>query len=134
VNRGTLPIGASVGDTKNTAILLVNSALREEYDRLHTETEKSKGVLLRELKKQSKSKRGLEEEVSVAFTGAEGDFYLSLGRLRKELQDQGDSPYADLPYDTVFDDKVLEVLKEADVKAALDTYISRYNELISAST
>lgn len=128
------PYEASQENTQNAAILLVNSKLREQYNQLHTETEKAKTLLLRELKKQSKTKRDLEAEISLAFTFAEGGFYVSLGRLEKELRDQADAPYANLPYDIVFDDRVLEVLKDANVKASLDTYISRYNELISAST
>jgi hypothetical protein len=128
------PYERSEENTKNAAILLVNSTLREQYDHLHAETEKAKTLLIKELKKQSKSKRDVEAEISLAFTFAEGGFHLSLGRLEKELRDQGDTPYADLPYDIVFDDKVLEVLNDANVKGSLDTYISRYNELISAST
>jgi len=128
------PYEASQENPTTAAVLLVNSKLRDEYDQLHAETEKAKKLLLKELKKQSKSKRDLEAEISLAFTFAESDFFVSLGRLEKELSEQTDTPYADLPYDTVFDERALAELNNADVKASLDAFISKYNELISAST
>ena len=102
--------------------------------KLHAETEKAKILLLKEVKKKSKSKRDLEAEISLTMTFAEGEFFVSLGRLEKEVREQTDTPYADLPYDTIFDERVLEVLKNANVMASLDAYISKYNELILTST
>ena len=128
------PYEASEENPATAAVLLVNSKLRDEYNRLHAETDKAKTLLLKELKRKSKSKRDLESEISLAVTSAEDEFFVSLGRLERELREQTDTPYADLPYDTVFDDKVLDVLKNSDVKVSLDAYIDKYNDLISAST
>lgn len=116
----------------NTQILLVNSKLREQYERLHADTEKAKKNLLKAIKTQTKG-IDAEEELSASFTGAAGNFYVALDRIRKELQNQTDTPYADLPYETVFNDRVLAVMNQADIKSALDADIDRYNELISKS-
>jgi hypothetical protein len=128
------PYKDPLDEMENTAILLVNSKLREQYERLHSDTENAKKALLKAIRAQSGLKPSdLEKEMSVSFTGAEGDFYLVLGRLKKELQAQTDTPYSDVPYDAVFNEKVLELLKEPDIKSALDAYIARYNQLISDS-
>jgi len=127
------PYKEPLEEMENTAILLVNSKLREQYERLNSDTEKAKKALLNAIKKQSGLKSDLDIELSISFTGAEEDFYIALDRLRKELQEQTDTPYADLPYDTVFSDKVLQAMNESDIKSALDAYIARYNELISKS-
>lgn len=127
------PYKEPLEEMENTAILLVNSKLREQYERLNADTEKSKKALLKAIKAQSGLKSDLDVELSVSFTGASGDFYIALDRLRKELQEQTDTPYADLPYDTVFNDKVVQVMNEPDIKSALVAYIERYNELIAKS-
>jgi hypothetical protein len=69
---------------ENTAILLVNSKLREQYENLNSETEKAKKELLKALKAQSGIKPSeLEGVLSVSFTGDPADFYLVLGRLHR---------------------------------------------------
>ena len=45
-----------------------------------------------------------------------------------------DAPLADVPYDLIFDDKVMKVLNTKDFKTAIDQYIKKYNELLAAST
>jgi hypothetical protein len=120
----------------NTQILLVSSKLREQWLRLNAETDNAKKTLLKALKTQSGIKASeVEEEFSITFTGAATaeDFYTALDRLQKELRQQTDTPYSDVPYDVVFNTKVLEALNEPDVKSALDAYIAKYNELISNS-
>ncbi|MGH2567714.1 MAG: phage infection protein, partial [Bacteroidota bacterium] len=65
----------------------------------------------------------------------EGDaFYLALDRIKNELAEQKEAPFADVRYDSIFDEKVVSALGTKDVKAAIQEYINRYNKLIAEST
>lgn len=55
-------------------------------------------------------------------------------RIKEEIEGQEPGPYADVPYDTIFDEKVLAALNTKDVKTAIKEYVEKYNELIAKST
>ncbi len=120
--------------TEKTSTLLVNSKLRKEYEQLHTEIDISKAKFLDALKIQSGSKKDLEKEISSAFTKRDDEFYKALNRIESELETQKDTPFADIRYDTIFDEKVLSLLGTEDFKTAIEDYIKKYNELLAAST
>jgi hypothetical protein len=128
------PYDAEFGHTEKTSTLLVNSKLRQEYEKLHEEINSSKEYLLKALQEQSHSKKSLEQEISSAFTSSDDEFDIALNRIKGELQAQKDTPFADVHYDKIFDDKVLSFLGAKDVKTAIEEYVRRYNELLAAST
>jgi len=128
------PYDAVFGHTEKTSTLLVDSKLRKEYEELHIEIDKSKEIFLKALREQSGSKKDIEKEVSSTFTKSDEEFYLALNRVKDEVLAQKDAPFADIHYDTIFDDKVLGFLGTKDVKTALESYIKKYNELLVAST
>ena len=128
------PYNEVFGHTEKTSTLLVNTKLRKEYEQLHADINKSKAEFLKGMKEQSGSKKDLEKEISSTFTKSEDDFDTALLRIKAELLAQKDAPFAKVPYDTVFDDKVLAFLNARDVKTAIEEYVKRYNELIAAST
>jgi hypothetical protein len=119
---------------ERTSLLLVNDKLRKEYEQLHLDIEQSKDSLLQALKTQSGSKKDLEKEISSAFTSADNKFLPALMRIKDEVLRQKDAPFADVKYDTIFDDKVISFLNTKDFKTAISEYITRYNELLAAST
>jgi hypothetical protein len=121
-----------ISHTEKTSTLLVDSRLRKEYGDLHRDIEKSKEIFLKAMKEQSGSKKDLEKEIASAFTRSD-DFRLALMRVRDEMMAQKDAPFADISYDTVFDEKVLEMLGTKDVKTAIENYIKKYNELLANS-
>ncbi len=123
-----------IGHTEKTSTLLVDSKLRKEYEELHIEIDKSKEIFLKALKEQSRSKKDLEKEISSTFTKSDDEFYRALIRVKDEVLAQKDAPFADINYDTIFDEKVLSFLGTKDVKTAIESYIKKYNELLAAST
>ncbi len=123
-----------ISHTEKTSTLLVNSKLRKEYEDLHIEIDKSKELFLRALKEQSGSKKDLEKEISSAFTKSDNEFFRALLRIKDEVLAQKDAPFADIKYDTIFDEKVMSFLGTKDVKTAIESYIKKYNELLAAST
>ena len=122
--------------TDKTSTLLVNNALRREYELLHADIEKSKIAFLLAMQEQSRSKKQLDAEIALAFTKSDDEesFYLALERIAPELNDQSDAPFADVPYDSIFDPKVLEALSSNDMRSAIEDYIARYNQLLENST
>ena len=117
-----------------TSTLLVDSTLRNEYTQLHLEIDKSKEMFLKALRKQSGSKKDLEREVSSTFTKSNNKFYPALLRIKDELLAQEGAPFASIPYDTIFDEKVVAFLETKDFKTAIEDYIKKYDELLAAST
>jgi energy-coupling factor transporter ATP-binding protein EcfA2 len=119
---------------ERTSLLLVNDKLRKEYEQLHLDIEQSKDALLKALKAQSGSKKDLEKEVSFAFMAVDNKFLDALKRISAEVLRQKDAPFANVKYDTIFDEKVISFLNTKDFKTAIADYITRYNELLAAST
>jgi len=128
------PYDEVFGHTERTSTLLVNAALREEYEKLHLDIDAAKDRLLAALKAQSGTKKDIEREISLTFTRDEQQFYRALIRIRDELASQKGHPFADITYDIIFDEKVLTLLNTKDVKTAIVSYIKKYNELLAAST
>lgn len=128
------PYDEVFGHTEKTSTLLVDSALRKEYEASHEEIDRSKELFLKALKEQSGSKKNLESEISSTFTKSGNEFYRALIRVKDEILAQKDAPFADIPYDIIFDDKVLSFLETKDFKEAIEDYITRYNELLANST
>jgi ABC-type lipoprotein export system ATPase subunit len=128
------PYDQDLGHTEKTSTLLVDPKLRKEYEQLHVGIEQSKEALIAALKKQSRSKKPIEQELSSTFTSSDDQFRTALTRIKQELVDQKDTPFADVHYDKIFDEKVLNALGTKDVKTAIEGYVQRYNELLAAST
>ena len=128
------PYDEVMGHTDKTSTLLVNLALRKEYEDLHAEIDAAKNAFLKALKEQSGSKKDLEKEISSTFTSSDDRFYVALNRIRDEVAAQPDAPLEDVPYDLIFDDKVMNVLNTKDFKTEIEKFITKYNELLAAST
>jgi hypothetical protein len=128
------PYEEAMGHTAKTSTLLVNPALRKEYETLHAEIDAAKDAFVKALREQSKSKRDIEKELSAAFTANDSKFYVALNRIKDEVADRPDAPLKDVPYDLIFDEKVQAFLETKDFKTAIDGFIKKYNELLAAST
>jgi hypothetical protein len=128
------PYDEEYGHTEKTSTLLVDSKLRKEYDQLLQQVETSKEIFLKNIKKQTGSKKDLEAEISSAFTKTDKEFFVALVRVKEEVTALGTAHFANVKYDEIFDTKILEFLKAKDVCTALKDYIEKYDKLIAAST
>lgn len=120
-------------NTDRASTLLVDATLKKEYDQLHIDLDSAKEKLVAAIKAQAKSKKDIQAELSFAFTRRTNDFDTALMRISKELENQTDAPFADIEYDTVFDEKVIPVISKSEIKDALQDYMKRYNLLLAAS-
>ena len=58
---------------------------------------------------------------------------MAITRVAWEVGEQSEAPFAEIPYDLVFDPKVIEMLRQEQVREALEDYIKRFNQLIDQS-
>src|SRR6266566_735111 len=128
------PYDEEYGHTEKTSTLLVDSKLRKEYDQLLQQVETSKEIFLKNIKKQTGSKKDLEAEISLAFTRTDKEFFVALARVKEEVTALRTAHFANVKYDEIFETKILDFLKTKDVCAALKDYIEKYDKLIAAST
>ena len=127
------PYDDTLDVTERTSTLLVDAALKKEYDELQTEVERLKDEFVAALRKQSKSRTNIEREVSSAFTQQDDQFYRALIRAEHEVDSQDNAPFADIAYDAIFNDKVLAFLRTEALTADIEGYVQRYNELLDES-
>lgn len=127
------PYEDDFGNTEKTSTLLVNAELRRAYEKLNAGVEEAKSLLLSTMKEQSGSKKDLAAEISSTFTRTSDQFLLAISRIAEEVANQTEAPFAEIPYDLVFDPKVIELLQQDQVREALEDYIKRFNELIDQS-
>ncbi len=127
------PYDEEFGPTEGTSTLLVDAKLRKEYEQLHSAIDQAKAALLKAVREQADSKRNFAQEIASAFTSGD-DFDIAVGRVRAELQQQKDAPFAHVKYDIIFDEKVTAALESKNLKTAVESYIRRYNELLANST
>jgi len=62
------------------------------------------------------------------------EFETALTRIQAELTEMHDAVFADVPYDTVFDEKVLAFLLTQEAQGVIEVFVKRYNELLASST
>lgn len=128
------PYDEELGVNEQTSTLLLNPALKKEYDDLLRATAVAKATLIENIKVQSQSKMNMESELSSAIMPTQNEFEAALIRVRREVAEQKDSVFSNVQYDTIFNEKVLKALNTKDLKSAIHEYAQRYNELLTAST
>jgi hypothetical protein len=121
----------SKGD--GTATLLVNAALRQEYESLHASVTSARAALMSALKTTAKTRRTVDREVSSTFLPSEEEFDAALASLKDELDKDWEPVFKDVPYDVMNDDRVVAFLANGDFRTAINDYTKKYNELLAAS-
>jgi hypothetical protein len=130
------PYDADIGHTEKTSTLLVNAKLRKRYEELRRDIDASKETFVKLVKGQAKSKVDVEREYAVTFAEDPRKFHVAMGRIKADLS-KGAPPDQSLlqsiPYDLVFDEKILSVLDGKDAQEAIRQYIEKLNELLAKS-
>lgn len=120
--------------SEKTSTLLVEPKLREQFEQLQAKVTDARDALMRALKTQSKSKADLENEISVALYEAPNELRKALNRVKIEVQEQRDAPFAEIEWDKVFSDAIIKALNTKNLKDLISEYITRYDELLASST
>lgn len=122
-----------LGPTEATSTLLVNPDLRKEYEGLQVDLLGARDELVSALKAQSGTKGDVIAILSHVFTQEDDKFFEALARISYEVEQMEDIPFADLPYDLMFNDKVDAILRTDGVQSELAKYVTRLNELLDES-
>ena len=128
------PYDERLGVNEQTSTLLLDPKLKKTYNDLLRTTAKAKEQLLEAVQKQSGSKQNMEGVISSAIMPSAVEFDAALIRVKREVEDQKETPFAKIQYDKIFNEKVLKALNTKDLKDAVQDYARRYNELLDAST
>lgn len=123
-----------LGPTESISTLLVNPELRKEYEGLQVDLIDARDELVAALKVQSATKQDVAAALSRAFTQQDDKFFEALVRISYEVEHLKDTPFADVPYDVLFNEKVDTALRTPGVQSELSKYVTRLNELLDESS
>lgn len=120
--------------SERTSLLLVNAAIKQQYDDALKQISEKLSILFSKLKQLS----GLtgrtitpETEILKVF-GSKGVADL-LESLEQTIAQTQASKLADVVYCEIFNDKTIALLESGTIKDQLEEYIKRYNDLVSKS-
>lgn len=120
--------------SKKISTLLVNQALKEEYENIHRSLDEKKINIIRLLNSSSQeSKKKIESIILEDFEATGSTFFEVLERYKEQILDNSISIYQGLSYPVLFNDKVIAFLQKPGIQDSLDEYIRRYNILIDNS-
>ena len=114
--------------------LLVNDELRKRYVAIHKGIDEKAEILIGELSKPTGLKKGIREEFSLSIAHDPNDFFRALGRVKDEVENDAETPLADVVYSDIFNPKVEPVLNDPDFISKIQEYIQKYDELVSKSS
>ncbi|NMM65214.1 hypothetical protein HBE96_21765 [Clostridium sp. P21] len=120
-------------ESKRVSMLMVNKELKAEYDKIHSDLEKKKDELLKELSALCgiRSKDEIEIEISNAWGNTSRNIFQCFEEINLLLEDFS-SPI-NIKYKTIINEKVIEFFKDKGIKALIREYIEKYDELITKS-
>ena len=107
--------------------ILVNPENKARYDDLLVDLDKLKNKLIGSLQKSSKVKKS-DVEQAVLNDWDETDFPAGVGKIKETTIEDDLSPYE---YVTIFDPKVIEVLKSQEFISKASEFNERYQELFN---
>ena len=122
------------GPSEKTCTLLVEQDLRSEFEGMQATVDNAEQTLLKSLRKQSQSRVDIKSEISLAIMKTPNDLRRALIRIKDEIQEQPSAPFADVDYKKIFADAIINALNTRNLKDTILDYITRYNELLAAST
>ena len=119
--------------SEKISTLLANKQLKQEYDDIHKEIDKSKAELLKKLKQLS-GLSGRNNNIETTLEELFGkSFFDALLGLEDSVVSSDPLPFHSINYNIIFNDKVLNFLKTKDFKESIKKYIEKYDELIEKS-
>lgn len=122
-----------LGPSEATSTLLVNADLRKQYETIQIDLVAARESLETALSERVGFKLDVPAVVSQVFMREDDKFFEALVRISYEVEQLESAPFADLPYDVIFADRVVAMLRTPAVQAALAQYVTRLNELLDQS-
>lgn len=120
--------------SERTSLLLVNAAIKQQYDTALKQISEKLSALLGKLKQLSGlTGRTVTPETEILKVYGSRGVTDCLESLEQTVADTQPSKLADLVYCEIFNDKTIALLESGTIKDQLEEYIKRYNDLVSNS-
>lgn len=121
-------------DSEKTSLLLVNQAIKRQYDDALKKIEARKDELFKRLKQRSGlTGRTVTPETELLKRYDQSSIYDLLDSLENDVSEKPDERLATIVYERLFNDKALALLESGQISQQLKEYIDKYNELINSS-
>lgn len=121
-------------DSEKTSLLLVNQAIKKQYDDALKKIEAKKDELLKRLKQRSGlTGRTVTPETELLKQFGHSSIYDLLDVSEKSVSEKPDERLSVIVYERLFNEKALALLASGQISQQLKDYIERYNELIVGS-
>ena len=121
-------------ESDRVSTLLANSSLKSEYDEILKGIDKQSSGLMTLLKQTSGVRSGLEDIISMVFTKVPGNLLRAFDRIKTEVfEESEDTILSGIKYSMLFNEKIDALLKDKEIKEALEQYTATYDELLSKS-
>lgn len=120
--------------SQQVSTLLVNKDLKQKYDSIYDNINKTKDFLISKLKNLSGLKLDeIETTFSTDFTQDAKSFFKAISRVHSEVIDAKDSPLSSIKYSKIFNPKIINELEKKEFRDSLNEYIENYDRLLSSS-
>lgn len=117
-----------------TSLLLVNSAIKQQYDDALKQISERLAALFSKLKQLSGlTGRTLTPESEFMKAFSSGNVAELLESLQEKISTTVPSKLSQLVYCEIFNDKTVALLESGTIKDQLEEYIGKYNDLVSKS-
>ncbi len=121
-------------DSEKTSLLLVNQAIKQQYDEALKKIEGKKNDLFKRLKQRSGlTGRTVTPETELLKRFGRSSIYDLLGGLEANVAEKPDERLSTIVYERLFNDKALGLLESGQIREQLKDYIEKYNKLIEGS-
>lgn len=120
--------------SERTSLLLVNGAIKQQYDDALKQISEKLSALFAKLKQLSGlTGRTFTPEAEFLKSFESTSIANLLESLEQRVTETVPSKLADLVYSEIFNDKTVAFLESGTIKDQLEEYIQRYNDLVSKS-
>ncbi|MFA6660772.1 MAG: hypothetical protein WCS62_04110 [Bacilli bacterium] len=119
--------------SEKISTLLANKELKEEYENIHKDIDKSKNELIKKLKQLSGLSGRKDSIEDVAKSIFNKKFFDLIIELEDFVSENESLPFHDTQFQIIFNDKVVGFLNTKDFKNSIKEYIEKYHELIEKS-
>ena len=121
-------------DSDKTSLLLVNQAIKQQYEEALKLIASKKDELFKRLKQRSGlTGRTITPETELLKQFGYSSIYDLLDALEKDVGEKNNERLSVIVYERLFNEKALALLESGQISQQLNEYIEKYNELIERS-
>lgn len=136
ISNGAIFVADSIDEkysSEKISMLLASKELKAEYDEVFNAVEKKRDMLLKAMRKKVGMTKGVAQSFKDAVGRPEDDLLTALGTVEREVKKDAHKEFSDVIYKIIFDPKVVDLLKDDDIKQLISGYSKVYDRLLEES-